>query len=71
MKVAIDEAAWTANDNIETFFRVGSDPAQAYRFMLPNRTDVITCLVTDSGTKLDLQPDRSEAHKSLKVAFGI
>ncbi len=73
MKVEIDEAAWTANANIETWTKVpkDADPPQAYRFTLPNRTDVITALVTDAGMNIEIYPDRSASQRALKVALGL
>lgn len=74
MKIAIDETGWTAkiaSGALETWAKVprDGDPPQAYRFTLPDRTEVITAVVTDEGTKIDLQPERSASHRALRSAL--
>jgi hypothetical protein len=71
MRVKIDEAAWMGAKEvlpeptgpIQAVVRTGD----TYRFMLAGRSDVIQAKVVDD--EIDLQPDRSSAHKALLAAL--
>jgi hypothetical protein len=72
MRIPIDEAAWAAKDIPPMtpgkqegfgFLKAGD----RYRFMLPDRSDVIDVFIVDGA--LDLFPERSAAHKALLAAL--
>lgn len=70
MKISVDVPAWEANPKIEAVIAspLGPEPI-AYRFVLPGRSDVVTALVTDEGTKINIQPERSASHRALRDAL--
>lgn len=71
MKIAIDVESWVASPKIESVIAVpwGDEVPVEYRFMLPGRSDVVTAVVTDEGTKIDIQPERSAGHRALRDAL--
>lgn len=71
MKLPIDVEAWIASPKVESVIAVpwGEEVPVAYRFMLPGRSDVVTAVVTDENTKIDIQPERSASHRALRDAL--
>ena len=71
MKIAIDYLGWLDNLKIDAVVPIpyGAELPERYRFILPGRTEVIDALVTDEGTKIDIQPERSASHRALRDAL--
>lgn len=73
MKVKIDAKAWAKNEKVEAVVAVPAkaNPPQYYKFILEGRSEVVIAVVTDEGTKIDIQPDRSASHRALRDALGV
>lgn len=71
MKIDIDYLGWLDNAKIDAVVCIpwGAELPERYRFILPGRTEVIDALVTDEGTKIDIQPERSASHRALRDAL--
>ena len=71
MKIEIDYLGWLANPKIDAVVPIpyGAEVPERYRFILPGRTEVHDAIVTDEGTKIDIQPERSASHRALRDAL--
>ena len=71
MKIAIDYLGWLSNPKLDAVTPIpyGAEVPERYRFMLPGRSEVIDAIVTDEGTKIDVQPERSASHRALRDAL--
>lgn len=71
MKIDVDYLGWLANPRIDAVVPIpyGAEVPERYRFVLPGRTEVHDALVTDEGTKIDIQPERSASHRALRDAL--
>lgn len=72
MKIDVDYLGWLANTKLDAVVPIpyGAEVPERYRFVIPGRSEVIDALVTDEGTKLDIQPERSASHRALRDALG-
>ena len=71
MKIEIDYLGWLSSPKVESVVGIpwGAEVPEKYRFMLPGRSEVIDAIVTDEGTKIDIQPERSASHRALRDAI--